>query len=519
MATEFIERKIVIAAIVSTDFLKAVRPIYQSRLIQSVLAKRMIKWCTDYFDKYEKAPGIDIESIFYSKLKNDSTFPKDVAEEIEEDILPDLNEEYLENGINVGYLIDEATKYFQQRHIQIHTDDIKAFLAEDELEKAQDKVNNYKPLAVDIGDSVNLGDSKTTMERVEKAFTTATESVILFPKALGEFWNHQLIRGGFVALMATEKRGKSYWLLEFAIRAVRQKRKVAFFQAGDMTESQQIRRLAMYLCKKSDREKYIGLQYQPVRDCVHNQMDTCDKEERECDHGIFPGLSRRAIRKQTNLDKLLQARKEFPDYKACHNCKQYESNRWGAVWVEPVTVKSVLEVREAQQAVKQLFVDKKRSFMLSTHANSTLTISKIKALLGVWEKQEGFVPDLVVIDYADLLVAESTTEFRHGQNEVWKGMRNISQEKHCLVMTVTQADASAYEKNRLSLGNFSEDKRKFAHVTAMYGLNQDPQGREKQIGIMRINELVVREGDFNPGNEIYVLQNLRRGRPFLGSFL
>jgi hypothetical protein len=86
------------------------------------------------------------------------------------------------------------------------------------------------------------------------------------------------------------------------------------------------------------------------------------------------------------------------------------------------------------------------------------------------------------------------------------------------VVTATQADAKSYDQDRLKLANFSEDKRKYAHVTAMYGLNQDKDDREKKIGIMRINEIVIREGEFSATNEVYVLQNLRRGQPHLGSY-
>ena len=50
-----------------------------------------------------------------------------------------------------------------------------------------------------------------------------------------------------------------------------------------------------------------------------------------------------------------------------------------------------------------------------------------------------------------------------------------------LVVTATQADANSYDRTSLKMSNFSEDKRKLAHVTAMYGLNQDPAGREKGI--------------------------------------
>ena len=139
-------------------------------------------------------------------------------------------------------------------------------------------------------------------------------------------------------------------------------------------------------------------------------------------------------------------------------------------------------------------------------------------MLANWEKQDGFVPDLIVIDYADLLVGDSK-DFRQLQNEIWKDLRRLSQEKgQPLVVTATQADAKSYDTNKLKLSNFSEDKRKYAHVTAFYGLNQDKEGREKKLGILRLNELLLRDGDFSVNNEITLLQNLRRGNPFLGSY-
>jgi len=52
----------------------------------------------------------------------------------------------------------------------------------------------------------------------------------------------------------------------------------------------------------------------------------------------------------------------------------------------------------------------------------------------------------------------------------------------------------------------------------MYGLNQDKDGREKQIGVLRINELVKREGGFDTSFIVTVLQRLELGRPFLGSY-
>ena len=144
----------------------------------------------------------------------------------------------------------------------------------------------------------------------------------------------------------------------------------------------------------------------------------------------------------------------------------------------------------------------------------------MRRILDIWERQDGFVPDVIVIDYADLLAPDGggVQEFRHKQDQVWKSLRALSQERHVLTVTATQADADSYKKDSLSLSNFSEDKRKLAHVTAQYGLNQDPQGKEKRLGILRVNEIVVREGEFSPDNEVTVLQDLAAGRAYLESF-
>jgi hypothetical protein len=156
---------------------------------------------------------------------------------------------------------------------------------------------------------------------------------------------------------------------------------------------------------------------------------------------------------------------------------------------------------------------------LATYPNESLSVQEIKSLLDRWERQDQFVPDVIVIDYADILAPDpdiSRQDHRHQQGKIWQRLRNLSQEKHCLVATATQAAASSYERELIRLSDFSEDKRKYAHVTAMYGLNQTPN--EKSVGVMRINKLVVRDSDFNPNRPVTILQRLQMGRPFLRSY-
>lgn len=512
-----IERKIVIGLITSTEFIQQIQSIWDVKLLDSAMAKRIAGWCMSYFKKYNKAPGKDIEAIYYRKLKEGLS---DVlAEEIEQDILPELSDEYENEKFNLDYLLDQTRLYLKEKRLYRFCENIKDEIEDGKLTEAEKIALDYQPPASSDGADLDLSNKEESFKRVEKAFKEASEPIIRYPRQLGQFWNEQLIRGGFVALMASEKRGKSYWLLEMAKRATRQKAKVAFFQAGDMTENQQIRRLCIHLTKNSDKAQYCGKMYQPIRDCVKNQTNTCDLKIRECDFGVFEGHTEEEIRKTITLKELVEQYKENPDYKTCHNCNEYKSKKLGAVWIEEVEVKSPLSVKRAQEAVDDFFIKNKRKFKLATYANDTLTIKEIKSMLNIWEKTDGFIPDLIIVDYADLLVPDDNKQdFRHQQNKIWKGLRNLSQEKHCLLVTVTQADAKSYEQDRLRLSNFSEDKRKYAHVTAMYGLNQDKKGREKKLGLMVINELVIREGDFANTNEVRVLQNLKRGQPYLGSF-
>src|SRR5690606_7573644 len=69
------------------------------------------------------------------------------------------------------------------------------------------------------------------------------EALIEYPGALGKFFGNQLCRNGFVSILAPEKRGKTWALIDIACEAVLQRRRTAFFEIGDMTRPQIMRRL------------------------------------------------------------------------------------------------------------------------------------------------------------------------------------------------------------------------------------------------------------------------------------
>lgn len=514
-ADQFIERRIVTGLIVSGEYLRQIAPIWDSQYLESSAARTIAKWCWEYFHEYHEAPNQAIQDIFTQKLR--AGFPEEQAESIEL-ILDSLSEDYARQQFNVDYLIDSTREYFTEQKLTQLAEEIQYHVDEGDLSEAEKTATEYANIPGANQAIIDLFERNAELPtRLRQAFAEREDPLIEFPGALGQFWNAELTRDAFIALMGPEKRGKTFWLMEIALRAARTGSNVAFFQAGDMSEKQQLRRMAVYLAGRSDRAEYCGTLYRPEIDCRMSQRNSCEREERETPWSPFVNEPGEAQSLKFPIDKeVLQSHAdEWDEYRPCRNCDALDP----VPWLLKEDVGKPLTWQDALTKIREFRMKHNGQLRLATYPNESLSVQEIKSLLDRWERQDQFVPDVIVIDYADILAPDpdiSRQDHRHQQGKIWQRLRNLSQEKHCLVATATQAAASSYERELIRLSDFSEDKRKYAHVTAMYGLNQTPN--EKAVGVMRINKLVVRDSDFNPNRPVTILQRLQMGRPFLRSY-
>lgn len=301
----------------------------------------------------------------------------------------------------------------------------------------------------------------------------------------------------------------TWWLNEIAIRAAKARCNVALFQIGDMSEEQVKVRLSVRLAGKSNLNKFVGEQEIPIPDCQKNQEGSCHK----CPHRSKPILPEWKL---GGVQAAYQSgtRKE---HVPCSECAKEHFFK-GSIWYKKIVVEKPLTWRESWK-INNRFLGriKGRDFRLHVSPSNQISVSGIKGVLDNWEMFDGFIPDVIVIDYADNLAPENAREEpRHQVNRTWKMLRGLSQERHCLVVTATQAAGRSYKKTSIEMEDYSEDKRKYAHVTGMFSLNQTPE--EKRMGIMRIGPIVVREDEFFIEDEVKVAQSLRTGRPLLFSF-
>lgn len=500
----FIERRVVLGFIVSSRFNKEIKSIYSPRYMQSKYAVRLIDWCQKYFAKYNRAPNKQIESIFN---KQKEKLQEAMVEGVES-ILSSLSEEFeSKKDLNIDFLIEEVECHFRKVALRENAEEIIDLIDREELEQAEELRNNFVlPKRQGTG-WVNPFEEK----KIKEAFEEKNEMVCKLPGSLGIMMNDQLVRDSFVALLAPEKRGKSFWLMELAFRAARMGKKVALLQVGDMTEKQMISRMSIYLNRKSNKSKYCKERLLPVLDCQAHQLGTCP--HRKKNKNIFHGSEEELD--NISLEELMQNYESNPDWKPCSRCyKENKGSFKGALWYEQLEEVSPLTWKES------VITTRKHKFLknikLATYPNDTMTVSMLEDELQTLIKSFDFVPDVVIIDYADLLVPEKQKDFRHQQNEIWKGLRKLSQIYNCCLITATQSNVMGHMVKSLDLSNFSEDKRKYAHVTAMYSLNQTPDERKK--GVIRIGEMILRDDEYNSDRQCLVLQCLQRGRPYLDSY-
>jgi replicative DNA helicase len=130
------------------------------------------------------------------------------------------------------------------------------------------------------------------------------------------------------------------------------------------------------------------------------------------------------------------------------------------------------------------------------------------------EIQEGFIPDIIIVDYADILAPEGKhREYRHQIDEIWKRLKGMAEERSCLVVTGSQSNRMSMDKEILEEKDTAEDARKLAHTDVMLTLNQT--SKEKEQGVWRVGILEHRWKKFNKRQQLMALQKFEIGQPIL----
>lgn len=456
------ERQVLTAMIVDVAVLGRVASTWDKErgLFASRYANLVGGWCVDFYLQYGAAPQGAIQGLYASWASSTSD---EETSRLVESLLAGLSEDYEAQAAatNTQYVIDTAGALFNRVRVQRLIEELQGDLDGGRPGDARKRLNSWGQVELGGGAGVDIFHDE---EAVLGAFKEKGEPLVTWPGPLGQFFRRGVVfeRDCLVSFIAPEKRGKTWWLMEVAWQGVMHRRNVAMFQVGDMSQDQMIVRYG-------------------VRAARH------------------PGHSPTwPLTVKLPISIAREPEEKFA-YVADFKEKEFHS---------PITGP---QARAALAAAFERTKTDRSLFKLSTHPNDSITVAGIASILKDWERT-GWVPDIVVIDYADIIAPMAgMADTRDQINSTWKRLRALSQSLHCCVVTATQADAASYSQPILTRANFNNDKRVNAHCTAIIGINQT--NAEKEMGIQRLNYTVLRDGRFNEMECVHVGGCLEVGLP------
>ena len=498
-----VERKIVIGLIMSTNFCSRIFQVYKPEYFELQYAKIIISWIKRYYKEYKKAPNKMIQDI-YEIEKYDLDFS---IRRIVFRFLISLSRDFASDGekFNVDYYFNLAADYFTQRETEILFDEGNKLLTLGRIGDAKNLIDASKSVKIGLTGSFRPFDSHEI-----KIFESEGRGnrLFTFPGHVGRlFGNFQ--RSWFVSVVAPEKRGKSWWLLEIAFQALVQGLKVFIF-SFEMNKHVLKNRIYKRLCALPDRDALDeinekGYLVYPVFDCRLNQLNKCNLAKRLSSFGLYTSSERPVY----NLNM---------KYKPCVYCRtRYPERYQPAYWFKGDRSKNKLmttkRIKSKVDDFIEMFGD---NLVVQSYPAFSANSNDIQRDLDYWDSK-GFITDVIIDDYLDIHADEPKGKFQdeRGKTNVrWKMGKYMADTRCCLYVTADQATMKARKRRSVTQMDTSEDKRKDAHVDMKCAINQMP--KENIDDVMRLSVLFNRHRKVL-SKEVMVLQKLSIAQPMLDS--
>jgi replicative DNA helicase len=443
------EKTILTYCITNDNFLKQMHPICKKELFKTPMAREVYTWCAEYFDEFAKAPGTDITDLY---LIHKANLDEDATDLIEP-FLQNLSDSYTEEPQNLDYIVKQSIEYLRIRSLENLRDELDAAVKLKDYSTGEAAITSFGRVEQNKCDAVNV---ITDDNAIISAFTDESETLFRLPGAIGELCG-DFKRTDFIAFLAFAKLGKSAILWHISQAAMEQGNKVLFITL-EMPVNQMMRRIWCSLMGRPKRTKEITIPY------FYKDNDSDE---------------------QWRIDWLKEEREGFkPELEAIHG--------WRDVY-------------------RKYF--RSGDIKLASMPAKSVTVKEVIGYIDNLEYFENWIPDVVVIDYADLIGSRLKGEVRHQLDDIWSNLRRFALERNVCVVTASQsgrasANADATEET------IAEDIRKIAHVTKMIAINGSKE--ERAAGLRRLAMLAERD-DSMVFDHVYVTNCLDIGRFALDS--
>ena len=394
---------------------------------------RLTSWLLDYYQRYKVTPHENVYE-YIQKRSKELRQEKD-AKSVIENIEKLLETSFAKNQKDTDFAHEEILEYLQKQAAQVTAKQAQELLDDGKTNEAQKLIEEYKkPDMQEISGISIIADT----DFAKHSLVASKEDIVFscpgaFGKVLGEVRNTD-----FVAVLAPAKGGKTFFLQHIAISAYKCNKRVLVISCEMPKE-------------ELSRRYWSALTYRPI----------------DMDYALF-------ISNKRQRDGDCLRRIAFIDN------DEYEEtdteNKYSFVMKNLSHIRAPLGGKKIKRISHWLRTHyREGDIFLEAVPMGTLTFSKIRGFARYYN------PDVIIVDYADIMYLRDNVDYRHSIDTVWKGLRGFAAETGIPVITGSQTNRNG-AKGDTGVSSVAEDYRKIAHVTSMISVQKLDFNKEGLYG-------------------------------------
>ena len=326
------------------------------------------------------------------------------------------------DSVNIEYTLSQLTKFVRQQKLKQSLTSAVKFVQENDLDQAEAALSSHLKTSLEVFDGgLFFADIPKRYGKIFGEHATAFSTGIAPMDELGIGPN----RKELFTILTLPNKGKSWMMIHLAKFGLLQRLKVLYLTL-EMSEDKIAGRFLQNLFSISKRE--ADLQVTLLKKDALGRFSDMDFVKIKRPHLQDPDITKFLNKKISQLgSRLPLVIKQFP--------------------------------------------------------TAQLTIRGLESYLDLLERSHNFVPDMICVDYADLMQIDSA-QLRVDTGRLYKELRGLAVDRNCAIVTASQSNRQGMKDKWITMENFAEDFSKAGISDIVLSYNQT--GPEYKLGLARL---------------------------------
>lgn len=323
--------------------------------------------------------------------------------------------------IDATFVIDQVKQFLDRRHMQASLEEAMELLEQGDLAKVREVLYKQQVLPAEDASAIQLFDPKQALSFLNKKEDTDWFSMGI---DLMDERDIRPERKTLSFMIAPAGVGKSWWMIEIGKRAIQHHKKVLH--------------ITLELSDQKTAQRYL----QAIFALTKKQAEQFRTAYFEHDSNNLVSIQFRELFRNSIIEKQLEITKSLHHMGKTLHSPYIKEFPMGSLSIEHLT----------------LYIDS-------------------------LERDKGFKPDLVIVDYADLMKINSE-QLRIDTGRVYKELRGLAQAKDFAMVSASQGNRESATAKLVGSHNVAEDWSKIGTADNILTYSQTPD--EKLMGLARI---------------------------------